>query len=32
MILAQYMTELPPKEILQRQLRKGLEAARERWG
>lgn len=30
--VAQYMTELPPKEILQRQLRKGLEAACERWG
>lgn len=32
MILAQYITELSPKEILQCQLCKGLEAARERWG
>lgn len=29
--VAQYLTELPSKEILQHQLRKGLEAARERW-
>lgn len=29
--VAQYLTELPSKEILQRQLRKSLEAARERW-
>ena len=28
---AQYMTELPSKELLQRQLHKGLEAARQRW-
>ena len=25
------MTELPSKELLQRQLHKGLEAARQRW-
>lgn len=30
--VAQYMTELPSKELLQRQLHKGLEAARQRWG
>ena len=29
--VAQYMTELPSKELLQRQLHKGLEAARQRW-
>ncbi len=29
--VAQYMTELPSKELLQRQLHKGLEAARHRW-
>ena len=29
--VAQYMTELPSKELLQRQLLKGLEAARQRW-
>lgn len=29
--VAQYLTELPSKEILQRQLRKSLDAARERW-
>ena len=29
--VAQYMTELPFKELLQRQLHKGLEAARQRW-
>lgn len=29
--MAQYLTELPSKEILRRQLRKSLEAARERW-
>ena len=29
--VAQYMTELPSKELLQRQLHKGLEAARKRW-
>ena len=29
--VAQYMTELPSKELLQRQIHKGLEAARQRW-
>jgi len=29
--VAQYLTELPSKELLQRQLHKGLEAARQRW-
>ena len=29
--VAQYMTELPSKELLQRQLHKGLEAAHQRW-
>ena len=29
--VAQYMSELPSKELLQRQLHKGLEAARQRW-
>lgn len=29
--VAQYMTELPSKELLQRQLHKGLEAVRQRW-
>ncbi len=29
--VAQYMTELPSKELLQRQLHKGLAAARQRW-
>ncbi len=29
--VAQYMTELPSKELLQRQLHKGLEAARQHW-
>lgn len=29
--VAQYMTELPSKELLQRQIYKGLEAARQRW-
>ena len=29
--VAQYMTELPSKELLQRQLHKGLEAAKQRW-
>lgn len=29
--VAQYMTKLPSKELLQRQLHKGLEAARQRW-
>ena len=29
--VAQYMTELPSKELLRRQLHKGLEAARQRW-
>ena len=29
--IAQYMTELPSKELLQRQIHKGLEAARQRW-
>ena len=29
--VAHYMTELPSKELLQRQLHKGLEAARQRW-
>ena len=29
--VAQYMTELPSKELLQRQIHKGLEAARLRW-
>ena len=29
--VAQYMTELPSKELLQCQLHKGLEAARQRW-
>ena len=29
--VAQYLTELPSKELLQRQIHKGLEAARQRW-
>ncbi|MBQ6047572.1 MAG: DUF1016 family protein [Bacteroidales bacterium] len=29
--VAQYMTELPSKELLQKQLHKGLEAVRQRW-
>ena len=29
--VAQYLTELPSKELLQQQLQKGLQAARERW-
>ncbi|MBP5541910.1 MAG: DUF1016 family protein [Bacteroidales bacterium] len=29
--VAQYMTELPPKELLQRQLQKSLESARAHW-
>ena len=29
--VAQYMTELPPKEVLQSQLQIGLQAAREKW-
>ena len=29
--VAQYMTELPSKELLQRQIHKGLEAARQHW-
>ena len=29
--VAQYMTELPSKELLQRQIHKGLEVARQRW-
>ena len=29
--VAQYMTNLPSKELLQRQIHKGLEAARQRW-
>ena len=29
--VAQYMTELPSKELLQRQIHKGLETARQRW-
>ena len=29
--VAQYMTELPSKELLQRQIHKGLEAASQRW-
>ena len=29
--VAQYMTKLPSKELLHRQLHKGLEAARQRW-
>ena len=29
--VAQYLTELPSKELLQRQLHKDLEAARQRW-
>jgi len=29
--VAQYMTALPSKELLQRQIHKGLEAARQRW-
>ncbi|MBR3724506.1 MAG: hypothetical protein IKN11_03830 [Bacteroidales bacterium] len=29
--VAQYMTELPSKELLQRKIHKGLEAARQRW-
>ena len=29
--MSQYLTELPSKELLQRQIRKGLEAARQRW-
>ena len=29
--VAQYMTELPSKELLQRQIHKGLEAAHQRW-
>ncbi|MCR5040207.1 MAG: hypothetical protein K6A94_12845 [Bacteroidales bacterium] len=29
--VAQYMTELPSKELLQRQLHKGLEVVRQFW-
>ncbi len=29
--MSQYLTELPSKELLQRQIHKGLEAARQRW-
>ena len=29
--VAQYLTELPSKELLQQQLHKGLEAAKTRW-
>ena len=29
--VAQYMTNLPSNELIQRQLHKGLEAARQRW-
>ena len=29
--MSQSMTKLPSKELLQRQLHKGLEAARQRW-
>lgn len=29
--VAQYLTELPSKELLQRQLQKGLQAAKEKW-
>lgn len=29
--VAQYLTELPPKELLQNQLKKGLQAAKEKW-
>ena len=30
--VAQYMTELPPREVLIRQIQKSLEVAKERWG
>ena len=29
--VAKYMTELPPKELLQQQIQKGLKSARQRW-
>jgi hypothetical protein len=29
--VAQYMTNLPSKELTERQIHKGLEAARQRW-